>query len=708
MIRKRKVIGAIAICAAAAGPVVVFADTLKTTLTNNYGNPGALIDMPTAESAPDGQLSTTIMHFDGFTKTTLSFQITDRLSGSFRYAATRGLAPGFDVFYDRSFDLKFRVFNETDWTPAVSVGLRDFIGTGILAGEYVVATKSVGPRLRLTGGVGWGRLGSYASDGSIGTRTPFSFAGVGTGGNLNVDDWFQGDYAFFGGASYQISDKFSLSAEYSSDNYDIAQNANITTRRSPWNVALDYQLRDDITLRAFGQHGEEIGALVTFSLNPRNATVPGGTELAPLPVAVRPAGSAQDLGWTTQPSSTERITAGVDTSLDQAGLDLEGIKLDGRSAHVSIRNDRYDATSEALGRTLRSLSRELPASVEELHVTLIRNGIPASTMSFSRTDLERLEHAPAREALAVARFTDTLRFGDYPDPRAGIYPRFEWSVGPYLRTSLFDPDNPIRADLGARARGKYHLGSGWVVSGSVGQKIVGNLDEVTRPNNSQLPRVRSDVSRYNRTDEPFLENLTVAKFGRLGPDVYGRVTGGYLERMYAGVSGEVLWKPVNSRFALGAEVNYAQPRDFDQQFGLRSRSTPGGTIPEFSGHVSAYYEIGNGFHGQVDAGRYLAGDWGGTLTLDREFANGWKVGAFATFTDASAQQFGEGSFDKGIRITVPLSWILGQPTTQKAEATLRPLTRDGGQRLEVDERLYETIRGSHQPDIAKSWGKYWR
>lgn len=708
MIRKRKIMGAAAICAAIAGPVVVFADTLKTTLTNNYGNPGSLIDMPTAESAPDGQLAATVSHFGEFTRTTLSFQITDRLSGSFRYAATDGLAPGFDVFYDRSFDLKFRVFNETDWTPAVSVGLRDFVGTGILSGEYVVATKSIGPRLRLTGGVGWGRLGSYGSDGAIGTRTPFSFAGVGTGGNFNVDDWFQGDYALFGGASYQISDQFSISAEYSSDNYDIAQNANILKRSTPWNFALDYQWRDDVRLRAFALHGEEFGAALTLSLNPKTPAVPGGSELAPLPVAVRPPGSAQDLGWATQPGSSRAITTGVDTSLDQAGIDMHGLALQERSAHVAIRNDRYGADSQALGRTLRSLSRELPASVETLHVTLVTHGMPVSTMSFSRTDLERLEHAPAQEALAAARFTDTLRFGDYPAPLPGTYPRFEWSIGPYLRSSLFDPDNPIRADLGIRAKAKYHLGSGWIMSGSVGQKVIGNLDEVTRPNNSQLPHVRSDVSRYNRTEEPFLENLTVAKYGRLATDFYGRVTAGYLERMYAGVSAEVLWKPVNSRLAFGGEVNYTQPRDFDQQFGLRSRVTPGGTIPEFSGHLSAYYDIGNGFHAQVDAGRYLAGDWGGTLTLDREFANGWKVGAFATFTDASAQQFGEGSFDKGIRITVPLSWILGQPTTQKAEATLRPLTRDGGQRLDVDGRLYETVRGSHRPEIAKSWGKYWR
>lgn len=701
-------LGLLAFAALCVGSVGAFADNLVTNQTNVYGNPGGLIDMPTAEVAPDAELQATVSHFDGFTKTTLSFQITPRLQGSFRYSGTRDLSPNFSTFYDRSFDLKFRVFDEGDIRPAVSIGLRDFVGTGVLSGEYIVATKSIGKRLRVTGGLGWGRLGSYGSDASTGTRTPFNLANSGTGGSFNFDDWFRGDVAVFGGASFQVNDRLSLSAEYSSDAYDLERNAGIIDRDIPWNFALDYKVNRDLRLRAFALHGSEIGLQVSLSTNPRRPWVKGGTDLAPLPVAVRPQGNAADLGWTVEPGRKEAITASLDRSLDQSEIDLEGVRLEGSSAHVVIRNDRYDAPSQALGRTLRSMSRELPPSVETLHVTLVTNGIPASTMTFSRTDLERLENRPASEALAAATFTDTLRFGDYPDPLPGTYPRFSWSVGPFLRTSFFDPDSPLRYDVGIRAQAQYNLGRGWIVDGSVGQKLFGNLDNVSRPNNSLIPRVRSDTAEYNRTDSPFLERLTVAKYGRLGPNLYTRFTGGYLERQYAGASGEVLWKQVESRFALGAEVNFVHPRDFDQQFGLRSRTTPGGTIPQWNGHVSAYYDLGNGFHAQVDAGRYLAGDWGATLAIDREFANGWRIGAFVTRTDISSAQFGEGSFDRGLRFTVPLSWITGRATTQKVSTVIRPLTRDGGQRLEVEDRLYDVVRGSHQPEIAKSWGKYWR
>jgi hypothetical protein len=118
--------------------------------------------------------------------------------------------------------------------------------------------------------------------------------------------------------------------------------------------------------------------------------------------------------------------------------------------------------------------------------------------------------------------------------------------------------------------------------------------------------------------------------------------------------------------------------------------------------------MGNGFHGQVDVGRYLAGDWGTTLTLDREFKNGWKVGAFATFTDVSFDDFGEGSFDKGLRFEIPISTVTGQPNSDTLKYTMRPVQRDGGARLAVSDRLYETVRELHTPQLNDGWGRFWK
>lgn len=127
-----------------------------------------------------------------------------------------------------------------------------------------------------------------------------------------------------------------------------------------------------------------------------------------------------------------------------------------------------------------------------------------------------------------------------------------------------------------------------------------------------------------------------------------------------------------------------------------------------TGHASVYWELRDGFHAQVDAGRYLAGDWGATLSLDREFDNGWRVGAYATLTDVSPSEFGEGAFDKGIRLTVPLSWFTGQASQKRPTATIRPVLRDGGARLNVPDRLYDLVRDAHEPALRNQRAKFWR
>ncbi|MCZ4352918.1 YjbH domain-containing protein [Roseovarius aestuarii] len=689
-------------------------DNQTTGNTNIYGTPGNLIDMPTAEMAEEGQMSTTVSIYGAgsnnqTTRTTLSFQVLPRVSASFRYSGIGGLVPDpgrptFSTLYDRSFDLRFRLVNEGRYMPAIALGLQDFIGTGIYGGEYLVATKSIGPRLRFSGGIGWGRFGSSGAFGATGTR-PKTL--LGEGGIPTYDRWFRGDVAAFAGASYEITDKLTFSAEYSSDGYDREVRDGAMKRNSPFNFSLGYKFSDSLRVSAYSLYGEEVGAAVTISLNARKPAVKGGAESAPLPVSPRSQGDSADLGWTTDPNRKASARSTLASLLEREGIALHAMDLDDTRAHIQIRNNRYGLRPQALGRSARAMTRSLPASVETFVITQMVEGQPSTSATFRRSDIERLENAPATDILAATSFTDGALQPD-AEVMPGTYPRLEYGIGPFLRFSVFDPDNPVRANAGIQAKASYHFGPGWVASGSVSQKILGDLDKVSLPGASGLPRVRSNQALYSQTDTPTIDYLTVSNYGRPAKNIYSRLTVGYLERMYAGASAELLWKPVDSRLGLGAEVNYVLPRDYDQQFGTRSRSTTGGTIPEWNGHLSAYYDIGYGFHGQVDAGRYLAGDWGATVALDRVFANGWRVGAYATKTNVSSATFGEGSFDKGIRIEIPLAWGVGTPTLQKSKTTLRSLARDGGARVEVDGRLYEKVRDTHQTEMAKSWGKFWR
>ena len=281
------------------------------------------------------------------------------------------------------------------------------------------------------------------------------------------------------------------------------------------------------------------------------------------------------------------------------------------------------------------------------------------------------------------------------------WPRFTWSIKPYLKLSTFNADGGVPYELGAQAEGSYEIRPGLLVSGTIQQRLIGNM-EAREPGELTAPyRVRSDSRLYAGNDGPVLQKLTLAWYAKPAEAVYTRVTFGILERMYGGVSTEVLWKPVQSRLALGAEIARVRKRDYDLGFSFQDYEVT-------TGFVSAYYDFGGGYLAQLDAGRYLAQDWGATLTLTREFANGWKVGAYVTKTDLSEEEFGEGSFDKGVTISVPVSWALGEPSRNTVGGTLRSLVRDGGAKLQVDDRLYEVIHDSDGGKLYQGWGKFWR
>ena len=684
------------------------ADRLTPLPSLNLSGTTGLIDMPSAEAQPEGELNATVSTFGGITRTTLTFQVLPRVSGSFRYTGTQDLNfAGFDDYYDRSFDLRVLLLAEREgalW-PSVSVGLQDFIGTGISSAEYVVATKSLGRGLKVTAGLGWGRLGSYEDIGSpFGDRPPID---VGLGGGIDADVFFRGPMAPFGGIEWQATERLGFKLEYSSDAYLLeSRDQGVFDRSSPINAGIEYRLNDFIRLGGYYLYGSEVGASVQFALNPRRPPNVGSIAPAASPVLRRPAPAAggYSTAWAASPATASTLRDGVEEALDDEGLRLEAFAASPTTVEIRIANQRYDASAQAIGRAARMLSRTMPPSVETFTIVPVRDGLALSAVTLRRSDLEDAVIEPdGTEGLQTV--TRVARPGRLPPGAIAedAYPRYSWAIGPYTRFSYFDPGEPVRYEVGARASGRIDLAPGLIVQGSVTQPLASTIDDIDPDDlgTSGLPRVRTDFPLYGRDSGPGLQALTAAYYTRLGGDVYGRVTAGYLERMYGGVSTEVLWKPVDSRLGLGAELNYARKRDYDQGFGFQDYDV-------VTGHASAYYQLDYGFAAQVDAGRYLAGDWGATFGLARTFANGWVVGGFFTLTDATDEEFGEGSFDKGLSLSIPVSWFTGRPDRSRLSTTIRPVTRDGGARLGVPGRLYGILSPYHGAELDETWGSVLR
>ena len=485
------------------------------------GVPG-LVDMPSGEAMPDGTFSVSAAMFGPVTRTTISFQIAPWLSGSFRLqnvqnwneaVAGTPLDDGiYSSYTDRSFDLRFHVLQEGRYLPSVTVGLQDFAGTGLYSGEYVAATKTFGDKLKVTGGLGWGRYGSYSAIGTpFGERPEIDF---GQGGKPNPGTWFKGPASVFGGVEYQINDRWAVKAEYSTDAYvEEAGLRKTFERESPLNFGVEYRYGDSMQMGLYSLYGSEIGFSLHLILDPKTRSTVGVTGPAPVAIKARPsratAPEAWDTGWVAQGDAGPVLRKNLSKYLEPDGIFVEDFAYDSGRVQVRIRNDEIDAGAQAIGRTARALSHVMPASVEVFEIVPVVRGVGASKVTLRRSDLEDLEYAANNDAL----LRDRIRLDDAGPLPAGAIgpaeiaaPRFNWGILPGYRVSA-----PARGDIGLRARASYDITPGLVLSGQAYLRLAENFDKITvQDKGGTLPHVRSDVRDYNEESSFPVERLQLA------------------------------------------------------------------------------------------------------------------------------------------------------------------------------------------------------
>jgi hypothetical protein len=267
-----------------------------------------------------------------------------------------------------------------------------------------------------------------------------------------------------------------------------------------------------------------------------------------------------------------------------------------------------------------------------------------------------------------------------PDPTLGL------NLRPSYQQVLGGPDAFLLYRVGVQAEGQWQIRPSTWLAGVVDLRLLDNFDRFKYTAPSELPRVRTYAREYATASRLTLPHLQATHVASLGGGHFLSLYGGLLEPMFAGAGAEWFWRPWGQALALGIDLNRVQQRDFDQDFGLRDYRVS-------TGHLSVYWDTGwNEVHAKLMVGQYLAGDVGATLDLRRQFSNGVSIGAWATKTNVSSAQFGEGSFDKGIYLIVPFDTLLARSTPGAANIIWNPLTRDGGARLSRRYTLEELTR----------------
>ncbi len=672
-----------------------------------------LLQNPSARFAPDGTLTGGASLSSPYNHLYFSLQLLPWLETTLRYTEDedRLFGPasfsGNQTAKDRGLDFKLRLFEESAYFPEVAVGVRDVGGTGNFGAEYLVGTKAFGP-VDLTLGLGWGRLGTRGDfDNPLGALSdrfdtrPTAVSG--RGGRVEFKRWFRGeDVALFGGLEWRTPLRgLSVKLEYEGNDYESEPPGNRQFDvDSPVNLALHYRVNRAFAMELGVERGNTAVFGATLSGNFQRDESPPKQD--PLPPAIQPvrnpAQRLEGVDW-------ERVAAKLRKQFREQDFTLHALdpKLDQRRLTVWFSQQPYLNPARAIGRVARAVAAVAPEGISDFTLVNLESGVETYRVDIVRADLEQALRYIADSTRSV--WPETVIYGpgdghaDAALPELVDYPTYNWDISPQLRQHIGGADGFYRGQLWMRFSGGVQLTEQWGVTAVVGANVYNNFDDLKQRSNSTLPRVRSDIVRYLTEGENNLVRLETNYIWSPAPEWYARLSAGIFEEMYGGVAGEVLYRPYGRAWAVGANLNRVRQRDFDQRLDFLDYEVT-------TGHLTGYFEIPwYDILAKISAGQYLAGDQGVTLDLSRRFESGARAGAFATFTDVSAEEFGEGSFDKGFYLSMPLDLFFPKSSRRHAVLAFRPLTRDGGQKVRDGRDLYPLTVGSEPGEIVKGWNE---
>jgi hypothetical protein len=650
---------------------------------SDYGTVG-LIDTPTARMSLDGTLVSTVAIQGRTNSYAVTYQATPWLEGTFRYTGYNNFR-----YYDRNYGVKLRLWPEQDYIPQVSVGIRDLIGTGKFASEYLVASKNIG-NFDVSLGAGWGRL---AGNGTV--KNPLTLIsekfskrkknvdGIGSTGVFQPGLFFRGEkIGFFGGASYQF-DSLPLSAvvEYNPDQYDFEFSRSGWRPKNRWSMALNWEAFPGVELSFSRQHNEEWGISLVAELDtkspPPRKRKPIFVSSLNIPQSNLPEGLNENSWYDLFLYDVER-----------SGLILVEATIDAPSqiATIVMGNRSYPMWADAINEMTKLADLHLPRQAKLFRFIVEEEGHQVHSVYIDRPSGIS---ARRKQIVWTQPLVMSVKKPDVPQHRTDFSQNKVFiDANLSSRFQFFDPDDPARYQLFWKFGISLPLPANWALKGSYSKDIDNTFDEIRRESDSVLPRVRSDIARYLSEGDTGLDSLYFEKRGSLSPEFHYRVFGGVLEEMYTGAGGELLYQPYQSRLAFGISANRVQQRAFDKGLDLLDYKANTGFASVY--WSTPYYN----FDVAVHAGRYLAGDDGATFEVRRTFPNGWMIGLWATLTDVSSKDFGEGSFDKGIFLRVPLNVFSGRNVRASYSTRIRPIQRDGGARLEdFSGNIWWNLRG---------------
>lgn len=687
MLRALNIHALVFLCAVVAADRTAHAETAapSATVTGIQG----LNTVPTARMDASGTFRAGVSTSDPYNHAFLGMQIAKPLYVNLRQSMEISSVGERPSMVYPGLDIKLRLKEEGRYMPEIAFGMNGALGHKRFSSEYFALSKRWYD-WDFTLGAAWGRLGSAGHLKNPLARISSHFEQERDYSDHDAaapSDWFTGEeIGFFGGVEYTTPVKgLSLKADFNADAYKGETSSFDFKKPSPWSVGFNYAPKEWVSFGMSLIGADKVMARLTFQNNlfGWNKTKSHKDSDAFKFDAKRSDGTWRHLA--REMAETENINMGKTRVKDH---DFSGV------VHM---ND-YQPSTMQIGRAARHLAANAGPEIETITIIPVTKGLRGKAVTFSRRDLEQ---AVAHETGSPEEIWQDISFADDSRSITQKTRVRRITFAPELQLSLGEEDTThlYRSSLLIEERKEWRRG---LITGSSARlNIADNLHRLTKYRDLNLDSARSDVAAFtmNRVnlDRAFLTFMRTPL-----PDFHMAVTAGYLEEMYAGYGGEVLYRPFNSPFAIGAEGWAAYKRDPIAPLALGIWDSS----PRFTGHLNMFYAIPDtDVTAFSKVGKFIGGDVGVTTGAMMRFDSGMKFTGSVSVTNADEKDvFGEDrNLYAGIQLAIPLGSIKFVPEGSESRLKFAPIGRDDAATIDKPYDLYEATEPTSYRHLARNW-----
>lgn len=661
--------------------------------------------IPSARMSPEGSARLTLSRQSDYTHASLGVQLTNRFYLGLRQTSESKTINSETLHLYPGIDAKLMLYRESRFIPQISAGIQSALGHKRMAGEYLALSKRY-EDFDFTLGLGWGRMGSRMSlPNPILTNAFQDSSRKLDGDNPNSPkNWFKGDIGIFGGIEYATAiNGLSIKADWNSDAWKAEKTSELNFKApKPWSIGMSYRPIEWVDT-GMAYDGRDIMARITFNGDFSKWKYDAAPQMPFMGLKKNRPEPTPFNNDDNNDDSEDDYHYSINT---EHSLGLTNIFVTNRIVEANISLDENIPTPEQIGNAARYLSNISGPSPEKIILHLTHNGIKGISLSLNRSDLERLfvkNYGSVEEIWQNAEFLyDTKKkpLGQKLSEIISVKPTSKFKLTLQNDTSLAEEDSGFLyrsgITLGYIEKFKRHF----VSYQSLRLNLADNLEKLNEYRGVSLLPVRGDIDNFTQ-NRLMLERSYYAGYATLLNDIHVSSSFGYLEEMYAGLAGEILYRPFNTNWAVGVDTAIALKRD---PHSVSALALNGDHI--LTGFINAYYEPFNtGLTIKASAGRFLAGDVGGIMSISNEFLNGIKLGAsFSVSNKSDPDIYGsKTNIYSGIRLSLPIGSSDYLPNGTEMVVNAYPLGRDTSQRLDMPGTLYDSTEPLSYRHITRHW-----